>query len=104
VHITGGGGEGGFHTRTPEMRLTDATKAGVTTVIAALGTDATTRSLADLVAKCRALDTEGISAFCYSGSYQYPIRTYTGNLTDDIVMIDKIIGVGEVAITYLSMN
>ncbi|MFC3094432.1 beta-aspartyl-peptidase [Alteromonas sediminis] len=98
VHITGGGGEGGFHTRTPQMSLTDASLSGVTTVIGALGTDATTRSLPDLIAKCRALDSEGISAYCYSGSYQLPIRTYTGNLTDDIVMLDKIIGVGEVAI------
>lgn len=98
VHITGGGGEGSFHTRTPEMMLTQASLAGVTTVIGALGTDATTRSLADLVAKARALDHEGISAYCYTGSYQVPVRTLTGSITDDIVLIDKMIGVGEVAI------
>lgn len=98
VHITGGGGEGGFHTRTPQMQLTEATLAGVTTVIGALGTDATTRSLPDLIAKARALDTEGITAYCYTGSYQLPARTVTGSITDDIVLIDKMIGIGEVAI------
>jgi len=98
VHITGGGGEGGFHTRTPQMSLTDASLFGVTTVVGALGTDATTRTLTDLVAKCRALETEGLTAYCYTGSYQLPVRTYTGNVTDDIVMLDKVIGVGEVAI------
>ena len=98
VHITGGGGEGGFHTRTPEMVLTDATRAGVTTVVGALGTDATTRTLQDLIAKTYALRNEGLSAYCYTGSYQLPAKTVTGSVTDDIVLIDPMIGVGEVAI------
>ena len=33
VHIIGGGGEGGFKTRTPELTLTSLTTAGITTVI-----------------------------------------------------------------------
>ncbi len=33
VHICGGGGEGSFKTRTPEIQLTDITLGGVTTVI-----------------------------------------------------------------------
>jgi beta-aspartyl-dipeptidase (metallo-type) len=98
VHYCGGGGEGGFHTRTPEMQLTEATLAGVTTVIGALGTDSTTRSHADLLAKARGLENEGISSYCYSGSYQVPLRTVTGSVTNDIILIDKFIGVGEVAI------
>ena len=98
VHISGGGGEGGFHTRTPQMSLTDASLHGVTTVIGALGTDATTRTLPDLVAKTKGLNIEGISAYCYTGSYHLPARTITGNVTDDVVLIDCMIGVGEVAI------
>lgn len=98
VHISGGGGEGGFHTRTPAMRLSDASLAGVTTVIAALGTDATTRTLPDMLAKARALDFEGLSTYCYTGSYELPARTITGSVRDDIILIDKFIGVGEVAI------
>jgi beta-aspartyl-dipeptidase (metallo-type) len=98
VHFCGGGGEGGFHTRTPEMHLTEATLAGVTTVIGALGTDATTRSHAQLIAKARGLQTEGLSTYCYTGSYQLPARTITGSVMDDIILIDKFIGVGEVAI------
>ena len=98
VHITGGGGEGGFHTRTPEMQLTEASLHGVTTVIGALGTDATTRSLEELVAKAKALNYEGISAYCYTGSYHLPPPTITGSVTKDIMLIDPIIGIGEVAI------
>lgn len=99
VHYIGGGGEGGFATRTPEMQLTDATLAGVTTAIGVLGTDATTRTLTNLLAKAHALESEGISTYCHTGSYEIPCRTLTGNITDDLILIDKIIGVGEIAIS-----
>ena len=98
VHVTGGGGEGGFHTRTPQMELTEATLAGVTTVVAALGTDDVSRSLEDMLAKAYALEAEGISAFCHTGSYQVPVQTLTGSVRRDIMLIPNIIGVGELAI------
>ncbi|MEO3880015.1 beta-aspartyl-peptidase [Rheinheimera fenheensis] len=99
VHFIGGGGEGGFATRTPEMQLTDATLGGVTTAIGVLGTDATTRTFTNLLAKAHALETEGISTYCHTGSYEIPCRTLTGNITDDLILIDKFIGVGEIAIS-----
>ena len=44
VHVTGGGGEGSFHTRTPELQLSELVKGGITTVVGLLGTDGLTRS------------------------------------------------------------
>lgn len=99
VHICGGGGEGGFKTRTPEIQLTDITLAGVTTVVGVLGTDGTSRNMANLIAKANGLEEEGITTYIYTGSYQVPIRTVTGSIQDDIILIDKIIGVGEVALS-----
>lgn len=99
VHIIGGGGEGGFHTRTPEIQLSQLTTAGITTVIGLLGTDGTTRHMTGLLAKARALEEEGITSFILTGSYQIPLVTLTGNARDDLVFIDKIIGVGEIAIS-----
>lgn len=99
VHISGGGGEGGYHTRTPQMKVEDAIVGGVTTLVAALGTDAVTRTLPDMLAKARALEHEGLSTYCYTGSYQVPVRTLTPSVMDDIVLIDKFIGVGELAIS-----
>lgn len=99
VHICGGGGEGSFKTRTPEIQLTDITLGGVTTVIGVLGTDGTTRTMSNLIAKARGLEEEGITTYVYTGSYQVPIRTITGSIQDDIILIDKIIGVGEVALS-----
>ncbi|MDP4534880.1 beta-aspartyl-peptidase [Alkalimonas collagenimarina] len=99
VHFIGGGGEAGFASRTPEMQLTDATLGGVTTAIGVLGTDATTRTLTNLLAKAHALEEEGISTWCHTGSYEIPCRTLTDNITDDLILIDKFIGVGEIAIS-----
>ncbi|MFD9625892.1 beta-aspartyl-peptidase [Peribacillus muralis] len=99
VHLIGGGGEGGFRTRTPEMNLTDATMAGITTVVGVLGTDGTTRRIESLLAKAHGLDEEGITAYIHSGSYQIPVKTLTGKIEDDLIFIEKIIGVGEIAIS-----
>lgn len=98
VHIVGGGGEGSYRTRTPEIQLTDATLAGVTTLIGVLGTDGTTRTMSNLIAKARGLEEEGITCFVQTGSYQVPLKTLTGRIEDDIILVDKIIGAGEVAI------
>lgn len=99
VHIAGGGGEGGFSSRTPEIMLSEITTGGVTTVIGTLGTDGTTRTMTNLLAKARGLEEEGITTFINTGSYQVPVKTLTGSITDDIILIDKIIGVGEIAIS-----
>lgn len=98
VHITGGGGEGGFRTRTPELQLTDATTSGVTTIVGVIGTDGTTRTMANLIAKARSLNEEGITCYAHTGSYQIPVRTLTGKIEDDLIYIDVIIGAGEIAI------
>lgn len=99
VHIIGGGGEGGFKTRTPELMLMDITTSGVTTLVGLLGTDGTTRRMESLLAKARALEEEGVTCYIHTGSYQVPVKTLTNRIEDDIILIDKIIGVGEIAIS-----
>ena len=98
-HITGGGGEGGYQTRTPEARITDLTMCGVTTVVGCLGTDGITRSMQALYAKACALEAEGITTFIYDGNYRLPLDPVTDSVMEDLVMIDKIIGAGEIAIS-----
>jgi len=93
VHLIGGGGEGGFATRTPEVMLTQLTSAGITTVVGTLGTDSVTRHLESLLAKARGLENEGISTWIYTGAYALPSPTITGSVLSDIVLIDKVIGV-----------
>jgi len=99
VHICGGGGEAGPASRTPELQLSQLTRAGTTTVVGCLGTDSVSRSIAELLVKANALHEEGISTFIYSGAYQVPTRTLLPTLEQDLVLISKVIGAGEIAIS-----
>ena len=99
VHVLGGGGEGGFANRTPEATMEGLNKFGVTTVVGCLGTDGIGRDMCALVAKTKGLREQGMSAWCYTGSYQVPVRTLTDGITKDIMMIQEIIGTGEIAIS-----
>ena len=99
VHLTGGGGEAGFQTRVPRLMLSSIVRAGVTTVVGVLGTDGVTRTMRDLVATVLGLRAEGLSAYCYTGNYAVPPPTLTGSVKDDIVFVDPIIGVGELALS-----
>jgi beta-aspartyl-dipeptidase (metallo-type) len=99
VHLTGGGGEAGMHSRVPPLQLSRITSGGVTTVVGLLGTDDTVRSPAELVASARGLVESGLSAYCYTGGYHVPPVTLTGSVRSDIAHIDLMLGVGELAIS-----
>lgn len=99
AHVTGGGGESGFSSRVLPVSLGQFTRAGVTTVVGVLGTDDTTRDTRSLLAQTHALREEGMGAWCHTGGYHLPPVTFTGSVRDDIVFIDPIIGVGEVALS-----
>jgi beta-aspartyl-dipeptidase (metallo-type) len=102
VHVLGGGGGLGFSSRAPELQVTQLTRHGVTTVIGMLGFDATSKSMAQLVAKTRAFREDGISAYCLTGAtLEHPVPTLTGRIRTDIAFVDEIIGVGEISISEL---
>ncbi len=100
-HLIGAGGEQGPGSRVSEVSLEEIALAGVTTVVGCLGTDTTTRTLAALLGKARELEARGITAYIYTGGFPIPPRTLTGSVVDDLVLIDRVIGVGEVAINDL---
>jgi beta-aspartyl-dipeptidase (metallo-type) len=99
AHVTGGGGESGFSSRVPPQSIGKFTCAGVTTVVGVLGTDDTTRDTRALLAQTRGLREEGLGAWCHTGGYHLPPVTLTGSVRDDIVFLDPVIGVGEVALS-----
>ncbi|WP_371170823.1 beta-aspartyl-peptidase [Aliiroseovarius sp. 2305UL8-7] len=99
AHITGGGGETGPASRVPPMVLSAFTKAGVTSVVGVLGTDDLTRNTQTLVQQAYGLREEGLSAWCHTGGYHVPLTTLTGSARGDIVFLDPVIGVGELAIS-----
>lgn len=99
VHIIGGGGEGGFRTRTPELQLSSIIKGGITTLVGCIGTDGVCRDMKGLAAKAHALCEEGVTCYCYTGSYDVPVNTITKTIKSDLLLIDKVIGVGEIALS-----
>ncbi len=99
VHLTGGGGESGPGSRVPPMPLSRLTLGGVTTAVGVLGTDDAVRTTAELVTAARGLIAQGLSAWCYTGGYHVPPVTATGSIRLDLLLIDLILGVGELAIS-----
>ena len=91
--LTGGGGEGGPSTRTPELVLSELISCGTTSVVGVSGTDYTTRSIPNLLAKVRALQTEGVSAWMYTSNYKYPATTLTDSIANDLFFVPEVIGV-----------
>jgi beta-aspartyl-dipeptidase (metallo-type) len=99
VHISGAGGEGGPATRTPEMSLSQMFDGGVTTVIGCLGTDGFTRSVESVLMKAKSIRHQGASAWIWTGAYQVPAPTVTGEIGRDLALIEEVIGVGELALS-----
>ncbi len=99
VHLTGGGGEAGPHSRIPPVEPGRLAAGGVTTAVGVLGTDDLIRTPAELVTVARGLTAEGLSAWCYTGGYHVPPVTVTGSVRGDLVLVDRVVGVGELAIS-----
>ncbi|MGL5398817.1 MAG: amidohydrolase family protein, partial [Plesiomonas shigelloides] len=93
IHLIGGGGEGGFATRTPAVTFGKLVQAGLTTVVGVMGTDGSTRSPRDLYAKAMGLRAEGLSVYMHTGSYQLPTVTVTGSVRDDLILLAPVLGV-----------
>jgi len=93
IHITGGGGEGGPKSRTPEIVLSELIEVGTTSVVGVSGTDSVTRSIEALLAKTRALKAEGISAWMHTSNYAFPPTTLTGSVRQDLFCVPECLGV-----------
>lgn len=98
-HLAGGSGEKGYASQTPAISAGEIVGAGVTTVVGCLGVDTTTKTLPALLAKAKGLKQEGLSAHVWTGGYNVPATTLTGSVRDDIMLVEEVIGAGEVAIS-----
>lgn len=98
-HVTGGGGEAGYNSRTPEASFKEMIAAGITTFVGVLGTDSVSRTLEGLVAKTRGLAEDGLTGYMWTGAYAFPPPTLTKSVLSDIHLIPEVVGVGELAIS-----
>ena len=93
LHLIGGGGAAGFVSRVKEIPVEDIVRYGVTTVVGCLGLDHISKSVKTLLIKANALESAGISSYILTGSWVFPPITITGSVEQDLVFIDKVIGV-----------
>lgn len=93
IHVTGGGGEGGPVSRTPELVLSELIACGTTSLVGVSGTDFITRSIENLLAKVRALSAEGANAWMYTSNYRFPPTTMSGEAAKDIFLVPECLGV-----------
>ncbi len=93
IHVTGGGGEGGWQSRCPELVFSELVRAGVTTFLGVSGTDSMSRSIENLLAKVRGLAAEGASGWMWTSNYAYPPTTITRDVKTDLFAIPEVLGV-----------
>jgi beta-aspartyl-dipeptidase (metallo-type) len=98
-HIMGGSGERGFRSMTPELFVEEIVQYGITTVVGCLGVDVTMKNMAALVGKAKSLREHGLETFVWTGGYHIPPATLTRSVREDILFVDEIIGLGEIAIS-----
>jgi beta-aspartyl-dipeptidase (metallo-type) len=98
-HLLGGSGEGSLALQTPEMFLREIVRAGITAVVGTLGVDTTMKTIAGLLARGKALEEEGLSAWLWTGGYNVPPTTVMGSIREDMLFVDEVVGAGEVAIS-----
>lgn len=97
-HLIGAAGEDGFASRTYCVPMQNMLHAGITSVVGCMGTDTTSRSLLNLLGRVKQLREMGLNAYMLSGGFQLPTPTITRIVLDDLVVIEEIIGVGEISI------
>lgn len=92
VHTIGGGGQTGFFSLAPEVKVSSLVACGTTTVVGMLGTDGFVKQLPQLYAKTMSLRQNGLSAYMLTGFYGLPTPTITDSITEDLIYIDPIVG------------
>ena len=99
AHVTGGGGEAGYGSSIAPLCAHEFTSQGITAVVGLLGTDDCVRTTGQLVHAVHGLRAAGLAAWCYTGGYHLPPTTLLGSIRADIVHVDPIIGLGELALS-----
>jgi len=99
VHFLGGGGKLGYASRAGALKFDDIIRFGVTTAISSLGVDSYLKNLDTLLIRARELGSEGLTAYILTGGFQLPLKSITGDVYNDLIYIDKVIGIGEIGLS-----
>ncbi|WP_055478963.1 amidohydrolase family protein [Sphaerimonospora mesophila] len=93
LHILGGGGGSGYHSRIPELPADAIVEAGTTTCVGMPGVDPISKSPEALLARAYALPAIGPRAWAMAGGFHWPPPTVTGALVRDLYLLPHLLGV-----------
>ncbi|MGW0588679.1 amidohydrolase family protein [Streptosporangium sp. NPDC002607] len=93
LHILGGGGGSGYHSRIPELPADVIVEAGTTTCVGMPGVDPISKSPEALLARAYALPVTGPRAWAMAGGFHWPPPTVTGSLVRDLYLLPHLVGV-----------
>ncbi|MEV7231333.1 amidohydrolase family protein [Polymorphospora sp. NPDC051019] len=93
LHVLGGGGGSGYHTRIPELPADVIVEAGTTTCVGMPGVDPITRNPEALLARTYALPVTGPRARAMAGGFHWPPPTATGSVLRDLHLLPHLVGV-----------
>lgn len=99
MHFLGGGGKLGYYSRAGMVQYKDIIRFGVTTAISSLGVDSYLKSVSELLIRARELESHGLSTYILTGGFLIPPKSITDSIYNDLLYIDKVVGVGEIGLS-----
>jgi beta-aspartyl-dipeptidase (metallo-type) len=99
MHFLGGGGKLGYSSRAGIIEYNDIIRFGVTTAIGSLGVDSYLKNLNSLLIRAKELAAKGLTTYLLTGGFQLPLKSITDSVFNDLIYIDKVIGIGEIGIS-----
>jgi len=99
MHFLGGGGKLGYKSRAGVVQFNDIIRFGVTTAISSLGVDSYLKNMNSLLIRARELEAQGLNTYILTGGFQLPLKSITGDIYNDLIYIDKVIGIGEIGLS-----
>ena len=93
LHITGGGADLQPFGEIDSITADEILENGVTTVVGAPAIDTHAKPLMGVLQKAKGLVSHGVTAYMYTGSFGFPLKSITGTVERDLVLIDRVLGV-----------
>ncbi|MFY1634859.1 amidohydrolase family protein [Solwaraspora sp. WMMB335] len=93
LHILGGGGGAGYHSRIPQLPADPVVEAGTTTCVGMPGVDPVTKSPEAMLAQAYALTATGPRTWAMAGGFHWPPPTVTGSVQRDLHLLPHLVGI-----------